>query len=328
MCTDGRKLLDDGHVDLKMRQADTGIEMKLHDDTGIHTSGKPTEHPISDIAFGVRDSGMGKRGPDQADPAFDFLGKQGDTYYALPFVQKRGLLWPGYNTQEIDYSKLKGPVSLSLTDAKTPKGAHFALAEQGSGFGGKPEVRLQSGTDKTSFPIDFATHAHPMWVFTKPGAYELTFQASATGANGSTLTGEKQTLHVHVGKAAIDSCLGTGSETETPSPKPTEEPTGKPTSTADPSDSPKATDEPTADASGTATETSGPGGDGSDREDSDRAGSGGSGSDGEAKAGGSADGDALGALPRTGGSLMAFGLALPLLGAGGALLLAARRRRR
>lgn len=75
VCTDGRKLLDDGHVDLKMRQAGSGIELKMHDDSGIHTSGKPTEHAVADVAFGVRDSGVGKRGADQADPAFDFLGK-------------------------------------------------------------------------------------------------------------------------------------------------------------------------------------------------------------------------------------------------------------
>lgn len=254
-------------------------------------------------------------------------------------MQKRGLLWPGYNTQEIDFAKLNGPVTLSLTDAKTPKGAHFALAEQGSGFGSKPELRLQSGTDKTSFPVTFATHAHPMWVFTKPGAYELTFQASATGADGKKLTGEKQTLHVHVGKAAIEKCLGNGTETETPSPEPTAEPTAtadpsesaeptaEPTSTANPSESPKATDDPTEEASEKATETSGQDDDDSDRDGSGNGGSG-SGSNGDAKAGGSADGDSIGALPRTGGSLMALGLALPLLGAGGALLLAARRRSR
>lgn len=202
MTSDNRILLDTGHVDLLIRRESSGFTFALKDDTGIAAS-KSVIRDLDDVALGVKNKALGRRTENLAGSDYDYLGKVGDTFYSLPIVQDQNLLWPGYNTQELDFKRLAGSVTLQLTDIKKPEGAHFAMATQQGGLIAKPQVLLNTRTGDTSFPIAYATHAHTQWVFSEKGQYDLTFTATAKDKDGEEITSKPVTMRYYVGSEAI-----------------------------------------------------------------------------------------------------------------------------
>jgi surface-anchored protein len=75
--------------------------------------------------------------------------------------------------------------------------------------------------------VPLGTHAHGNWVFTREGAYRLTFTMSARLTGGAT-SQDTQTLAVQVGTPATPepTATATPAPSTTPTPAPTPPPTG------------------------------------------------------------------------------------------------------
>ena len=138
-----------------------------------------------------------------ADEKLNFMGPVGTAFYGLPQTQQSGLPWPGYNTQDIDYSQLRGPVRLHVVPKVMPEGARFGMFTESLNGA---DVLLDSTTGKTTIDIDYATHAHANWVFSEPGQYMFDVHYSATLADGTEVNSPVQQLAVAVGKKASDAC--------------------------------------------------------------------------------------------------------------------------
>lgn len=222
MCpVEGKRLvLGDGHVDIRTRVVDDTLSVDLMDDTGIG-SRESTARELDTVAYAVHDHDRRDRQKALLDPALDVLGKEGDTFYALPQVQMKGTLWPGYSTLGVDYTKLAGPVTLHLDPVTVPAGAQYAaFTQQLNRF----NVLLDSSTKDTAIDIDFATHAHATWAFTKPGTYVLDTYSTGKTKAGKKLTSTHHKLVVLVGDKATqcDEVPGSAGASTTPvTPEPT-----------------------------------------------------------------------------------------------------------
>lgn len=125
-------------------------------------------------------------------PAYAFLGAPGTPIWLAPQTQDHQLIWPGFSTEDpalagrIDGSS----VSLNLVETEGP---------------GAVELYLQSGSTITrtfssreelpAWQSGVPQHTHMNWVFTAPGTYRLTFEASAR-VNGSAQTAQNEYVFV------------------------------------------------------------------------------------------------------------------------------------
>ncbi|WP_237242971.1 choice-of-anchor M domain-containing protein, partial [Rothia nasimurium] len=220
---EGRYLLTDGHVDIKASLAGGALKLALKDETGSITR-EATERSLNDVVLGLGDNTRFTRQEQMMAPELDFLGGAGSEFYGLPQTQQPGIVWPGWNTQDVDYSQLAGPVTLHLVPVEVPDGAAYGVYEQD--FAGAVTLHAGGATKDTTIDIDFATHAHANWVFTDPGVYGFDVYYSAPLPDGTTARSETQRAVFAVGGAAIDDCLDAAENA--PSPEPTQQPTAHP----------------------------------------------------------------------------------------------------
>jgi putative ABC transporter-associated repeat protein len=131
-----------------------------------------------------------------SDPSYRFLGAAGADVWVMPQIQKQGILWPGWNTQDSSVlNEIRGGVTWTLRSVDGP--GEFALFVSGS-FG-ESTVLFSSGQSlpqKLEIPPN--THAHANWAFTSPGTYRLAIELSATSTGGQALSDFK-TLTIAVG---------------------------------------------------------------------------------------------------------------------------------
>lgn len=130
---------------------------------------------------------------------FAFLGAPGDEVWILPQTEQSGVLWPGWNTQDISVtSAVPGGVAWSIDSVEGP--GEFSLFFTDS-FGG-PQVLIDGSK---AFPqttdIPHNTHAHGNWAFSEPGTYCLGITMSATTAAGAQVSDSK-VLEFAVGAGA------------------------------------------------------------------------------------------------------------------------------
>lgn len=113
-----RLVLDHGHVDILARHNDE-MTVVLKDDTGIHSAGS-VERDLDEVVLEVDDAArvVGEQ------ESLEFLG---DSFYLLPQAQNPDLIWPGYNTQALDYSRYQDGVDLRLEPRSIPDDAQWAL---------------------------------------------------------------------------------------------------------------------------------------------------------------------------------------------------------
>lgn len=191
------QVLADGHVDYAARIVDERLRSLVKTDAGWREP--------SAVTWSVVDAAR-----TTVPASAPFLGRPGESVWVLPQVQQAGVLWPGWNTEELTGAQVSGPVAWRLDAVSGP--GDFTLFQ--SGVFGEPDVVFRSADglpDTRSVPL--GTHAHGNWVFTREGAYRLTFTMSATLAGG-TPSQDTQTLAVQVGKpAAVEP-----TPTATPSP--------------------------------------------------------------------------------------------------------------
>lgn len=199
---DGRTKISHGHLDIQATLKDRQLSVGLRDDSGI-IDADSTVRPLDSVVWTVSENARRVRTERMADEKLNFMGPVGTAFYGLPQTQQSGLPWPGYNTQDIDYSQLRGPVRLHVVPKVMPEGARFGMFTESLNGA---DVLLDSTTGKTTIDIDYATHAHANWVFSEPGQYMFDVHYSATLADGTEVNSPVQQLAVAVGKKASDVC--------------------------------------------------------------------------------------------------------------------------
>lgn len=199
---DGRTKISHGHLDIQATLKDRQLSVGLRDDSGI-IDADSTVRPLDSVVWTVSENARRERTERMADEKLNFMGPVGTAFYGLPQTQQSGLPWPGYNTQDIDYSQLRGPVRLHVVPKVMPEGARFGMFTESLNGA---DVLLDSTTGKTTIDIDYATHAHANWVFSEPGQYMFDVHYSATLADGTEVNSPVQQLAVAVGKKASDAC--------------------------------------------------------------------------------------------------------------------------
>jgi len=221
-------LLDRGHVDIMALPTDDekGYRTVLKDDTA-QIDKKSVERSLDDVVLGVHDNALTPRTKRLEGKKFDFLGKDGDRFYHLPQSQNQSIIWPGYNTEKLDYSNIKDKtINLNLKPTDVPEGAEWG-AFIGGDIGSDFRVLANSAEKDYSIETTFASHTHTHWAFTKPGMYTFEATYSATTKDGKEFSSEPQTLTFAIGDEAVESCSAKNSSDE-PSEAPSEKPS-KPT---------------------------------------------------------------------------------------------------
>lgn len=198
----GKYPLDHGHVDMKASLADGALSVGLKDDTTLINK-QSLVRPLDSVVLAVNDNARIHKTERMNRPELDFLGKTGDSLYLLPQSQNQGIIWPGYNTESIDYSQVDGDVSLHLDPVKIPDGAAYGLYTDSLG---SSNVLIDSTKKQTSIGIGFPTHVHSNWAFTKPGNYSFNAYYTAKLKNGSEIKSPAQQLSLAVGKQAVEDC--------------------------------------------------------------------------------------------------------------------------
>ncbi|MDO8201575.1 choice-of-anchor M domain-containing protein, partial [Conexibacter sp. CPCC 205762] len=190
-------VLQDGHVDWGARLVDGALRVQVKD--GTAGSGAVVWRDPADVVFHVRPAA---RTSVPAGAAFAFLGTPGAPLWLLPQVQRPGVLWPGWNTEEIAGGQVAGPLTWTLDAVDGP--GRFALFSSGT-FGGATTL-FDSGDglpDTTTVPA--GTHAHGNWAFGAEGRYLLTLTTRAALAPSGATSDTRQLL-VTVG--AVDPASG------------------------------------------------------------------------------------------------------------------------
>lgn len=146
---------------------------------------------------------------------FDFIGAEGQDIWLAPQTQVQGVLWPGWNTEDIRPGQLiDDALTLELIKAETPENGSLEVF-QSSPFG---TSRVFSSDEKLpAYRQAVGAHAHANWAFTAQGTYQLTFRASGTLLNGTAVSAE-QTYTFIVGEvpAAPSTPEKSGEATPTP----------------------------------------------------------------------------------------------------------------
>lgn len=118
--------------------------------------------------------------------AYSFLGPPGSPVWILPQTQKAGVLWPGWDTNDVPSGALQNDrVTVRLVGASGP--GQFALYTVDS-FG-TPTVWFNSADGlPDARNISRGVHGHGNWAFRAAGTYTLTFEVTATTTAGAPRT--------------------------------------------------------------------------------------------------------------------------------------------
>ena len=191
---ESRVVLDRGHVDAFAVDFD-GEEVSLavkEDVTGSHV-----RHASEEVLLHVKQEAF-------TDVTAKIAGIE-RSGYALPQTQSQSLLWPGWDSMSVA-DRVPGAAVTITIDKLTGPGEVFLWQDT---FSGKPQAVTAGGPRLRAGAVisqETPAHVHANWLFTKPGAYQMTARASIT-AEGRTVTSKSATLTWIVGdlKAGISS---------------------------------------------------------------------------------------------------------------------------
>ncbi|MEU6854039.1 choice-of-anchor M domain-containing protein [Actinacidiphila alni] len=143
-----------------------------------------------------------------AGSAYSFLGRPGSAFWLIPQVQKPGVVWAGWNTEELRPPGLKGPVELTLTSVSGPGSV---TVWQTAGLGGSQVIYNSRDGLPDAQKVNLGVHAHANWGFSARGTYKLTFRLKGTPASGTAQTDTRTyTFTVGDGTTGGSSPDGTG----------------------------------------------------------------------------------------------------------------------
>ena len=173
-----RVTLTDGHADYAVRLENNKLTSRIKDGT---KPGTPIWRDPAKVTIRLT-AAAATRAP---GGAFAFLGPEGSPLWQIPQTQKDGVIWLGWNTEELTPAQLSTAVTWRLDRVTGP--GNFAVFEFDS-FG-RPKIIFNSGDGlPDTYRIPLGTHAHGNWSFTKPGTYQATFTHTATLTTGATST--------------------------------------------------------------------------------------------------------------------------------------------
>ncbi|HRJ74270.1 MAG TPA: choice-of-anchor M domain-containing protein [Terrimicrobiaceae bacterium] len=173
--------LTSGHTDIGIAYEGDAWDFHVHDEE------TDTEYAPDEAVLQV---GAAAETTVPANPAFSFLGDEGDPVWILPATENPELLFLGIGTEEIaDGTFLNDELTLTLTGFSGPGGFILYITDE---FG-TPTV-LMNTTDGLSsadaITIPTGSHGHYQWAFQAVGSYQLTFTASALLPDSSPVSGE------------------------------------------------------------------------------------------------------------------------------------------
>lgn len=167
-----RVVIAAGHVDIGPRVIDGTWRIQIRDDT---VQPAVWRDPADVVVQAVAASRLVV----PPDPALSFIGNPGQEIWLLPQVERSGLAWPGWNTQDPSVGE-NGAGGVDWTLHRVTGPGAFVLFLTGS-FG-EPSVLFTSAKVlPQAVHIEPATHAHGNWAFTKPGVYLLEVEMSTRG---------------------------------------------------------------------------------------------------------------------------------------------------
>ncbi|WP_368492329.1 TIGR03773 family transporter-associated surface protein [Cutibacterium sp.] len=181
-------VLDHGHSDVFRvgSAANKGLDLQVKEDV----TGEGVLHTPENVLLAVKDSAL------TAIPSGYPGAPKG---YLLPITQNQDLLWPGWETFDVKRNGFT-EVKINVRNVKGPGQVH--LFSQNS-FGGVQS--LLDGGSKTlpgTITVKQPSHVHANWVFTKPGRYQMTVDATAI-RDGKTVSTGAHTYTWAVGSKAI-----------------------------------------------------------------------------------------------------------------------------
>ncbi|HEU5149326.1 MAG TPA: TIGR03773 family transporter-associated surface protein [Iamia sp.] len=181
-------VLDDGHVDYAVRLEDGALRSRIKDGTVAGTT--EWRDPAGTVLH-LTSAGA----TEVPDAGFAFLGAPGTPIWQIPQTQQAGLLWLGWNTEELSAAEVRGDVTWTLDAVDGP--GEMAVFEYDA-FGAPQVIFTSRDGVGDSHRIALGTHAHGNWAFTAPGAYRVTFTHTATLASGATVS-DTRTVRIAVG---------------------------------------------------------------------------------------------------------------------------------
>ena len=163
----------------------------------------PLETTANWVGRGFNDDGsQNYTFPITSDPRLDFLGEDGQLLYMAPQVPGPGNspIWSGFGADTaVPIEQFQdGNFALEMVGFNGP--GRMEMFNH-STYGNLPVTRLFSSHDKVSRTVwlDPGTHTHNITTFTKPGRYEVTFDATARTTDGSFISSNPTTLVWRVG---------------------------------------------------------------------------------------------------------------------------------
>jgi putative ABC transporter-associated repeat protein len=165
--------LSDGHVDVgAARIVDGKLRSYVKDDTGDRVVWRDPASVVVRVVNKARvrlPAGMG------------FVGRRGQRVWMIPQAQKRGIIWAGWNTEEISRRQIRGGVAWKLRKVRGP--GRVVVFQTGS-FGDEDVLFSSRRRLPQTYTIAPGTHAHGNWAFTKRGTYKLRFTMSIRTRGG------------------------------------------------------------------------------------------------------------------------------------------------
>jgi len=182
-------VLADGHVDYAARMVDGQLRSLIKD--GTQGADQVVWREPASVLYELRPA---SKATIPSDPRLAFLGPAGSPVWMIPQVQQAGILWAGWNTEELTSADVAGPVAWTLQSVQGP--GRVSVFQTGS-FG-DPSVIFNSADGLPDrYDIPLGVHAHAAWAFSAPGTYQLTFQMASTRPSGEPMS-DTQTLTVQV----------------------------------------------------------------------------------------------------------------------------------
>lgn len=127
-----------------------------------------------------------------------FLGTPGTSIWLIPQVQKKDVVWLGWNTEEVAPASGRGPLEWSLTSVEGPGPVTVFNTEA---FGTYDVIFNSADGLPDSRMIPLGVHAHGNWAFREPGTYRLGLRWAWGGAEPQS---HAATLTIEVGSGGDD----------------------------------------------------------------------------------------------------------------------------
>ena len=173
----GQVVLDAGHVDIGPTLSTGQWTLQIHDDT----SQPRYWRNLDDVVLQVSDESI-LEVPD--NDSFSFLGlTPGDPVWVIPQVEKSGVIWAGWNTQEPQVlANVNGGVTLRMLGVEGP--GDLTVYLQGGNFNEPTPLWSTQQPFPQDIWIELNTHTHANWVFNEPGIYLVDLEVSAAMGDG------------------------------------------------------------------------------------------------------------------------------------------------